>query len=302
LPESDNGGYTRVSSKLGLNFKQYAGSIFLIMKIHKNNKNGLNEIKHKCLLTLLNLYKKVQAGHIGSSLSCLDILVYLYFSRMKKNDEFILSKGHAAAALYTILEKTGTITRKELDSYYTNGTFLAAHPPCCGKLNGVTFGTGSLGHGLSLATGLALATRFTQKKSDIYCVISDGDCNEGSTWEAMLFAAQHKLSNLTVIIDNNEIQAFGYAKDILNLEPLREKLLAFNFEVAVAENGNDFESIAKAFDKLDSVKSSKPRCIIAKTTKGSGISYMENKIEWHYLPMDDEQFKSAINQTNRKYA
>lgn len=272
------------------------------MQNHKNNINGLKKTKYECLLTILHLYKKVQAGHIGSSLSCLDILVYLYFSRMKKNDKFILSKGHAAAALYTILEKTGKITREELNSYYTNGTFLAAHPPCCGKLSGVIFGTGSLGHGLSLATGLALSTKFTKKKSNVYCVISDGDCNEGSTWEAILFAAQHKLNNLTVIIDNNEIQAFGHAKDILNLEPLREKLLAFNFEVAVAENGNDFESIAKAFDKLDSIKSSKPRCIIAKTTKGSGISYMENTIEWHYLPMNDEQFKSAINQINKKYA
>jgi transketolase len=272
------------------------------MKNRKTSINGLEKTKYECLLTMLHLYKKVQAGHIGSSLSCLDILVYLYFSRMKKNDKFILSKGHAAAALYTILEKVGKITKKELDSYYTNGTFLSAHPPCCGKLNGVTFGTGSLGHGLSLATGIALSTKFTKKKSDIYCIISDGDCNEGSTWEAMLFAAQHKLKNLTVIIDNNEIQAFGYAKDILNLESLQKKLLAFNFEVAVVKNGNDFKSIAKAFDKLDSLKSSKPRCIIAKTTKGSGVSYMENKIEWHYLPMDDKQFKQAMDQINKKYA
>jgi transketolase len=265
-------------------------------------KKNLSKIKKECLLTMLYLYKKMQAGHIGSSLSCLDILIYLYFSRMKKNDEFILSKGHAAAALYTILEKIGKITKKELGSYYTNGTFLAAHPPCCGKLKGITFGTGSLGHGLSLATGLALATRFNKKKSDIYCVISDGDCNEGSTWEAMMFAAQHKLKNLTVLIDNNEIQAFGHAKDILDMEPLKEKLLAFNFEVVVVKDGNDFKSISEAFDKLDLLKSSKPRCIIAKTTKGNGVSYMENKVEWHYLPMNDEQYELALKQINKKYA
>jgi len=272
------------------------------MKDSESPKAPLKKIKHECLLTMLHLYKKVQAGHIGSSLSCLDILVYLYFSRMKKNDEFILSKGHAAAALYTVLEKAGKITKKELDSYYMNGTFLAAHPPCCGKLSGITFGTGSLGHGLSLATGLALSTKFTRKKSNIYCIISEGDCNEGSTWEAALFAAHHKLQNLTVIIDNNEIQAFGKSADVINLESLKNKWEAFNFEVALAENGNEFSSLAKAFKKLDASKSKKPRCIIAKTTKGSGISYMENKIEWHYLPMNDEQFESAINQIKKNYA
>lgn len=251
---------------------------------------------------MLGLYKKAKAGHIGSSLSCLDILIYLYFSRMKKNDEFILSKGHAAAALYTVLEKSGKITKEELDSYYTNGTLLAAHPPCSGKLNGITFGTGSLGHGLSLATGLALATKFTKKTSNIYCVISEGDCNEGSTWEAALFAAHHKLQNLTVIIDNNDIQAFGKSQDVINLESLQKKWEAFNFNVVVAENGNDFESISKSFETLDLSKSLQPRCIIAKTTKGSGVSYMENTIEWHYLPMNEEQFESAISQINKHYA
>ncbi len=268
----------------------------------KKIKTDLKKTKYECLITMLGLYKKANAGHIGSSLSCLDILVFLYFSRLKKNDEFILSKGHAAAALYTVLEKAGIITNTELNSYYTNGTLLAAHPPCCGKLNGITFGTGSLGHGLSLATGLAFSTKFTKKKFDVYCVISEGDCDEGSTWEAALFAAHHKLHNLTVIIDNNGVQAFGKSKDVINLESLKKKWEAFNFEVVVAENGNDFESISKSFKKLDSTKSSKPRCIIAKTIKGSGISYMENKVEWHYLPMDDKQFESAINQINKKYA
>ena len=266
------------------------------MKNCKIDIKGLEKTRKECTLTMLDLYKKVQAGHIGSSLSCMEILVYLYFSRIDSDDKFVLSKGHAAAALYTVLEKSGIISKDELNSYYQNGTFLAAHPPCCGKLKGIIFGTGSLGHGLSLATGLALSTKFTKKKSDVYCIISDGDCNEGSTWEAILFAAQHKLSNLTVIIDNNEIQAFGHAKDILNLEPLREKLLAFNFEVAVAKDGNNFEDLEAAFKKLDSADSDKPRCIIGKTTKGSGVSYMENKIEWHYLPMDDEQYESAVNQ------
>jgi transketolase len=259
-------------------------------------KKNLNEIKKECVLTMLGLYKKVQAGHIGSSLSCLDILVYLYFCRMNPRDKFILSKGHAAAALYTVLEKAGFISKEELNSYYQNGTLLAAHPPCCGKLNGITFGTGSLGHGLSLATGLALSTKFTKKKTNVYCVISDGDINEGSTWEAIIFAGHHKLKNLTVIVDNNCIQAFGFSKDILDMEPLQSKFRDFNFEVVEVKNGNDFQELEKAFKKLDKIDSQKPRCIIAKTTKGSGVSYMENKIEWHYLPMNDEQYDLAISQ------
>ena len=265
-------------------------------------KTTLDNIKHECLITMLNMYNKAKAGHIGSSLSCLDILIFLYFSRMEKDDEFVLSKGHAAAALYLILERAGKITKDDLLSYHTNGTLLAAHPPCSGKLNGLTFGTGSLGHGLSLATGLALSTRFTKKKSRIYCVISDGDCDEGSTWEAALFAAHHKLNNLTVIIDNNGIQAFGKTKDVINLDSLKKKWEAFNFEVVVAKDGNDFESISKSFETLDSINSPKPRCIIAKTVKGNGVSYMENTIESHYLPMSDEQFRLAIDEINKQYA
>jgi transketolase len=261
----------------------------------KNSAGTLQEIKQECAKTMLDLYKKVQAGHIGSSLSCLDILVYLYFSRMNEEDQFILSKGHAAAALYTVLEKAGIISRDELNSYYQNGTILAAHPPCCGKLKGVTFGTGSLGHGLSLAVGLALATKFTKKDADVYCVISDGDCNEGSTWEAIMFAAHHKLKNLTVIIDRNRLQAFGKTRDVLDIRPLRKKMSASNFETVMAD-GNDFDSLKTVFTELDKIDSQKPRCIIAKTVKGCGVPYMEGKMEWHYLPMNEEQFNIAMDQ------
>ena len=263
---------------------------------------NLRKTKQQCLLEMLDLYKRTQAGHIGSSLSCLDLLIFLYFSRMKKSDKFILSKGHAALSLYTVLKNKGVITKKTLNSFYANGTLLGAHPPTCNKLNGITFGTGSLGHGLSLAVGLALSTKFTKEKSNIYCLISEGDCNEGSTWEAALFAAHHKLENLIVVIDNNDIQAFGTSKEVINLESLKMKWEAFNFEVVITENGNDFKSIFNTFKKLDSTKSSKPKCIIAKTTKGSGVSFMENKIEWHYLPINEEQFNLAKNQINKDYA
>lgn len=255
--------------------------------------NDLNKIKLDCRKTVLDLYKKANAGHIGASLSCLDILIYLFCKRMKNEDKFILSKGHAAAALYTVLAKTGKIPMEYLDTFYKDGTLLAAHPPCCNGLKAIIFGTGSLGHGLSLATGLAFSTRFSKKKYNVYCIISDGDLNEGSTWEAIMFAAQHKLNNLTVIVDNNSLQGFGYTKDIIDMKPLVDKFKSFNFDVISAKDGNSLNELDKAFNKLDSISVQKPHCIIAKTVKGCGVSFMENRMEWHYLPMTDQQYESA---------
>ncbi len=252
-------------------------------------------IKRDCQYKILSLYKKANAGHIGSSLSCLDLLVYIFFKKFQDGDKVILSKGHAALALYVVLSKAGFFPESELETFYQDGTFLAAHPPCGNKLNGVIFGTGSLGHGLSLSTGLAFSNKFTKKKSNIYCIISEGDCNEGSTWEAALFAGQHKLSNLVVLMDNNGLQGFGESEGVINLNPIVEKWKSFNFDVSTAENGNDFKSIEQSFVLLNP-NSEKPKIIIARTTKGSGVSFMENKMEWHYLPMSDEQYHIAINE------
>jgi len=261
--------------------------------------DNLNSCKRDSLKVLLSLYKSANAGHIGSSLSCLDILLYLYLFRMTKNDKFVLSKGHAALALYVTLVEAGLLEKKVLETFYKNGTSLAAHPPCNKSISAIPFGTGSLGHGLSLAIGFAFSNRFTLKNDKIFCVLSEGDCNEGSTWEAALFAAQHKLKNLYVIIDNNQLQGFGKTEDVLNLEPFIDKWNAFNFDVEIAKNGNDFESLHNAFENLERRNSNKPKCIIAKTKKGSGVSFMENKMEWHYLPMSDEQYIQAITEINK---
>jgi len=261
----------------------------------------LDNIKLECVKTLLGLYKKAGAGHIGASLSCLDILIYLFFYKMKKEDKLILSKGHAAAALYTVLAKAGLIPEEQLETFYADGTLLAAHPPCSGKISAIPFGTGSLGHGLSLASGMAMSTGFTGEKFDVYCILSEGDLNEGSTWEAALFAAHNKLSNLHVIIDNNGLQGFGKSGDVLGLEPLGGKLNSFGFAVSTADNGNSFESLDRAFNENGAVKTG-PVCVIAKTVKGSGVSFMENKMEWHYLPMSDEQYKKALDETGGRNA
>jgi transketolase len=255
----------------------------------------LETYKKECMLNILRLYKKANAGHIGSSLSCIDILILLYVKEMRENDHFILSKGHAALALYVVLAATGKIPSASLETFYTDGTLLAAHPPCSGNLNGVVFGTGSLGHGLSIAAGIALSTRYTGKNEKVYCILSDGDCNEGATWEAALFASQHKLNNLVVIIDNNGLQGFGRTHEVINMHPLQGKWEAFNFDVYIAESGNSLENLEKTFRSIR-FEDPKPKCIIAKTTKGSGVSFMEDKMEWHYLPMNDDQYSEAIKQ------
>src|SRR3989344_461269 len=266
------------------------------MPSNLSQEKKFRQLKRACADKILDLHKKAHAGHIGSSLSCLDILIYSHFFKMKPKDHFILSKGHAASALYTVLAKSGRLSEQHLETYYKDGTLLAAHPPA-GKLNGITFGTGSLGHGLSLAAGIALSARFGQKKFQVYCVLSDGDCNEGSTWEAALFAGHHNLGNLTVIIDNNEMQALGKTKEVLDLEPLKQKWTSFGFTVTMAKNGNDFADLHQAFAKLGDDESDKPKCIIAKTKLGHGISFMEDKLEWHYLPMTDEQYEKAKGET-----
>jgi len=242
------------------------------------------------------LYKTASAGHIASSLSAMDMLVYLFFEQMHDDDLFILSKGHAAAALYTVLAKSGRMPEEMLGAFYREGTSLAAHPPCNGLIKEIPFGTGSLGHGLPLATGFAFSQKYTSKKRRVYCLMSDGDCNEGATWEAALFAAQHKLDNLVAIVDYNMLQAFGYGRDVIDLEPLVNKFEAFGFRTIYVETGNNFESLCNAFEQIELTPVNRPTCIITKTVKGSGISFMEDKLEWHYLPMSDEQYQQAIEE------
>ena len=256
---------------------------------------SLVKARKRCALKLLGLHMAADAGHIGSSLSCLEILIELCFHRMAKDDMLVLSKGHAASALYTTLALSGRMAQTELENFYKDGTHLAAHPPCSRTIPAIPFGTGSLGHGLGLSCGLAYSQRFTGKVFTVFTVLSDGDCNEGSTWEAALFAAHHRLANLTVVVDLNGVQGIGYTKDVLNLEPIADKWRSFGFAVAVAKNGNDFASLLAAHEQLRLAAA--PRCIVARTVKGHGVSYMQNRIEWHYLPMNDELYQKALQES-----
>lgn len=243
----------------------------------------------------LKMHYRAKSGHIGSGLSCLDILVYLYGSWLGRADKFILSKGHGASALYATLAHFGHLSEKQLETYYQDGTLLAAHP-VPHAIPVIPAATGSLGHGLPIANGLAFGALKLRRQPDrVVCLLSDGECNEGSIWEAALFAQHHGLKNLVVIVDSNGLQGFGRTEDVIRMEPMQEKWKAFGFETRVVD-GHSFEDLHRTLAEIEASASSqrKPVCLIARTTKGKGVSFMENKLEWHYLPMNEEQFQAAL--------
>jgi transketolase len=256
----------------------------------------LEERAYSVKKRFLAMYKRAHAGHIGSSLSCAEILVFLKFAWMRDDDTFVLSKGHAVAALYSLLAEVGILTEDEIDSFYQEGTRLSAHPPF-NTIKQIPFATGSLGHGLSLSAGMALGATLNRHPRRFFCLTSDGELDEGSVWEAALFIAHRKLTSVVWLIDRNRIQATGRTEDVMALEPLDAKLRAFGFHVVVAD-GHDFGSLLAARDEctkvLEGHGGSAPVAIIANTVKGHGIRSMENTVDSHYLPMDDAQYAQAL--------
>ncbi len=244
----------------------------------------------------LGMYKKAQAGHIGSSLSCAEILVFLKFAWMKGDDRLVLSKGHAVAALYSLLHEAGHLSQSQIDSFYEEGTLLSALPPF-NAFEAIPFATGSLGYGLSLSAGMALGALLERRGRRFFCVTSDGELDEGSVWEAALFIAHRKMTNVVWVIDRNQLQAIGRTEDVMALEPLDAKLRAFGYHVVVA-NGHDFTSLLAAREEclraIDARKA--PVAIIANTVKGNGVRSMQDTVACHYLPMDDGQYEEALDE------
>lgn len=236
------------------------------------------------------MYKKANAGHVGCSLSCLEMMVFVKFDWMKTGDELILSKGHAAALLYSTWAEDGMISEKEIDSFYQDGTYLSAHPPV-NKIKGIPFATGSLGHGLSIAAGLGLAGKLKNNDKKIFCITSDGELNEGSTWEAALFIAHHDLKNVIWLVDRNYIQGFGRTEDTMKLDPLDMKLESFGFQVEKAD-GHDFDSLKDAASKKGDQR---PLAIICNTVKGRDLT-LQDTVDCHYLPLTDADYQKLINQ------
>jgi transketolase len=239
---------------------------------------------------LIKMYKKANAGHVGCSLSCLEMITFIKFELMKSGDEFILSKGHAAALLYSVLAEDGTLSETDIESFYKNGTYLSAHPPV-NKIAGIPFATGSLGHGLSIAAGLGLAAKLKRNDKKIFCITSDGEINEGSTWEAALFISHHNLKNVVWMVDRNYLQGFGRTEDTMKLDPLDKKLESFGFQVIAAE-GHDFDSLRAAFSQF---RDDRPLAVICNTVKGKDLA-LENTVDCHYLPLTDADYQKLIIQ------
>jgi len=238
--------------------------------------------------SILRMAFNSQEGHIGSSLSCVDVLTVLYFKTLnidpknplaKNRDRLIFSKGHAVSALYAVLAE--------------RGTKMAGHSTrqC---LPGVEVSTGALGHGLPMGVGMALADKNDKNKRRTFVLMSDGECDEGTTWEAALFASHHKLDNLIVMIDYNKLQALGRTNEVLNLEPLAQKWQAFGWQ-AKEINGHNFEEIEEAL-KIIPFETKKPGVVILNTIKGAGVPFMEDRLEWHYKHLTKEEYKKAIDE------
>lgn len=236
---------------------------------------------------------KARTSHIGSCLSVIDILAVLFSikenQRESKNDQILLSKGHAAAGLYCVLDYF-KLLNSPLEEYCLNDSLIYGHVNHHAS-DQIPLSTGSLGHGLPFGIGLALAKKLRAQESKTFVVISDGELNEGTTWESALFAGHHELRNLTVIIDRNRMQSLGFTEETLKLNPIREKWESFGWSVREID-GHDYKEI------LNSVlsPSSTPLCIIANTVKGKGVSFMENSLEWHYKSASDSELESAIQE------
>jgi transketolase len=242
---------------------------------------------------------RARVGHIGSALSIADLLAALYGGVLRigeaaeaERDRFVLSKGHAALGLYAALAATGRMDPALLSTYCGESSMLGAHPEHV--LPGVDFSTGSLGQGLSIAAGAALAARSHRSPRRVFALLSDAECNEGSIWEAAMFAAHHRLSNLVALIDVNGQQALGYTRDVMDPgPPARERWAAFGWDVHEVD-GTDPDAIARAIDALDMTSSGRPHVLLAQTVFGRGVSFMESRIEWHYLPLEAETHRQAV--------
>ena len=258
------------------------------------------ELARRIRLHSVLMTSRANASHIGSSLSMADLMAVLYGELLRfdpqrpdwpERDRFILSKGHGCAALYAVLAETGYFPVERLETFYQDGSPLAGHATHK-DVPGVEVSTGSLGHGLSLGTGMALAAKRDGKDWRVWCVVSDGECDEGSTWEAALFAPHHRLDNLVVIVDYNKIQSFGTVKEVLDLEPLADKWRAFGWGVREID-GHDLGAIREAYTAVPFVPE-RPSCIVAHTIKGKGVSYMENQLLWHYRAPRGADLETAL--------
>ena len=281
-------------------FKVYKNN--LIENKKKNTKGGVIMTSQELALNIrkdvLDMTHISHASHIASALSCADIIAVLYSNIIKydtsnpkwdERDRVILSKGHAGSALYACLGEIGFYPKDSLKTYYQNGSIFSGHISHK-NVPGVEFSTGSLGHGVCVATGIALAGKIDKKNYHVYAIVGDGECDEGSVWETILFSNQYNLNNFTIIIDRNMMQSFGSTEDTLATNDLGKKIKEFGWNV-IDVDGHNHNELTKALSKK--FDNEKPICIIAHTIKGKGISFMENNVLWHYRDPQGEEYEKA---------
>jgi len=266
---------------------------------------NIEELKQKAKDIRKDILDEVyyaQSGHPGGSLSIADIMAVLYFNELKidennprweDRDRLILSKGHCSPALYATLAERGFFNKESLKDFRKLESNLQGHPDL-NKVPGVDMTSGSLGQGLSIANGIAISGKMDKKDYRVYCILGDGEIEEGQIWEAAMTSNKYKLDNLCVIVDNNNLQIDGTIEEVMSPYPIDKKFESFGFNV-INIDGNNIEDIINAFEQAKSIKG-KPTCIVAKTIKGKGISFMENKAEWHGKAPNEEQYQSAIEE------
>jgi transketolase len=237
---------------------------------------------------LLRMHYESRIGHLGGNLSALDALITLHHRVIGPLDNFILSKGHAAGALYITLWSMGLLAEDDLSTFHADGTLLAGHP-VPGWSEHIPVATGSLGHGFPVALGMALKRHLNGEAGHVYCLTSDGEWQEGAMWEALIFWAHRKLSNITVFVDVNGLQGFGTTREVASMDDLGRRLAGFGI-AALHVDGHDHEAIAAA------ARGHPGTVILLHTVKGKGVSFMENRMEWHYLPLSSEQYAAALRE------
>lgn len=249
----------------------------------------------------IDMVHQSHASHIASILSAADIVAVLYSDilrydpqdpHMPERDRFVMSKGHAGAAVYAALAEVGFFSVSELGRYYTDGSVYSGHVSHKG-VPGVELSTGSLGHGAAVACGMALAAKINRKNYHVYTLVGDGECDEGTIWETAMLAAQHHLENFTIVVDHNHMQAMGRCDDVLQIDPLGERWRVFGWNVVEVQDGNDHNQLKAAFCEPTY---GQPKCIIANTVKGKGISFMENELLWHYRDPQGEFYDRAVEE------
>lgn len=259
---------------------------------------GLADAVRRHVLTMTSVGR---SSHVGSALSCADILAVLYGEVLlvdparpdwPDRDRFIMSKGHAGAALYAVLAECGFFDPAVLHRHYQNGSYLSGHVSHVG-IPGVEFSTGSLGHGLSVGAGLAWRARRTGRQWRTYVLLGDGECDEGSVWEAAMFAGHHELGTLVAVVDYNGLQSMGTTEETLRLEPFAAKWESFGWET-IEVDGHDAEALAATMRVHRDPAPARPRCVLAHTVKGKGVSFMENQVLWHYRPPSAEELERAL--------